>query len=79
MTNTPEPTCPKCNGYMVRGFLPDQSQGATFVATWYPGEPEKSFWTATKRDRSLGVPVGAFLCEKCGFLELYAGTSLAAR
>lgn len=64
---------------MVRGFLPDQSYGATLVGNWYPGDPEKSFWTGTKRRPLIGLPVGAFRCEKCGFLELYADNRFAAR
>lgn len=63
--------CPKCKGEMVQGFVPDYSH-AVFVAAWHPGQPKKSFWTRTKAPLAEGVPIGAFRCEKCGFLEFFA-------
>ena len=71
--------CPKCQGRMVQGFVPDQTHGGTLVAKWYEGQPEKSFWTSTKRPETEGVPIGAFRCQKCGFLEFYAHLKFAAQ
>ena len=71
--------CPKCKGDMVQGFVPDYSYGAVLVAGWQAGQPKKSFWTSTQSPRFEGVPIGAFACAKCGFLEFYAGQRFAAQ
>ncbi len=78
MNNSP-PKCPKCNEAVVQGFVPDYSQSAAFVGTWHAGPPQKSFWTRTKINASQGIPIGAFRCERCGFLEFYANPNFAAK
>jgi predicted Zn-ribbon and HTH transcriptional regulator len=70
--------CPKCNGEMVQGFVPDYSQNAVLVGSWHEGQPRKSFWTRTKAPHAEGLPIGAFRCRKCGFLEFYADARFAA-
>ena len=70
--------CPKCNGEMVQGFVPDYSHGAVLVGRWLEGQPRKSFWTNTKAPYKEGTPIGAFRCQKCGFLELYSDPKFAA-
>jgi hypothetical protein len=70
MTATPE-QCPKCGGRMEQGFILDNTYGARVVSHWAAGPPSKSFWTGTKAADST-VPVGAFRCASCGFLEMYA-------
>ena len=70
--------CPKCKGGMVQGFVPDYSHAAIFVGSWQEGKPKKSFWTVAKAPRSAGIPIGAFRCEQCGFLEFYADPRFAA-
>jgi predicted nucleic-acid-binding Zn-ribbon protein len=71
--------CPKCEGAMVQGFVPDFHQhSANRVGGWHEGPPKKSFWTGTKVERSEGIPIGAFRCNRCGFLELYANKEFAA-
>ncbi len=78
MTSEPK-KCPKCSGNMLQGFLPDfYSHGALFVGSWMEGEPKKSFWTRTQ-PREGGVPIGAFRCQNCGFLEFYADQKFAAK
>jgi hypothetical protein len=65
---------------MVQGFVPDFHQhSANRVAGWYVGPPKKSFWTGTEAARSNAIPLGAFRCEKCGFLEFYAREEFAAK
>jgi hypothetical protein len=72
--------CSKCNGPMTRGFVPDFfTHGATRVPGWQEGEPEKSFWCGTNADRSSIIPISAFRCDRCGFLEFYANPEFAAK
>jgi hypothetical protein len=71
-------TCPKCQGRMLQGFVPDYSHASIFVGSWQAGKPKKSFWTVAKAPRADGVPIGAFRCEKCGFLEFYSDPRFAA-
>jgi hypothetical protein len=77
MANT-NSKCPKCDGEMVQGFVPDYSHGAALVGRWLKGPPKKSFWTRTKAPYDSGFPIGAFRCQKCGFLELYSDPKFAA-
>jgi len=69
---------PKCDGEMVQGFVPDYSPAAIFVSGWHEGKPKKSFWTVAKAPLDEGVPIGAFRCGKCGFLEFYTDSVFAA-
>jgi len=77
MTDEPK-QCPKCPGKMEQGFLPDYSHSTILVMTWYPGIPKKSFWRGLKLNVKAGLPIGAFRCKLCGFLELYANEDYAA-
>jgi hypothetical protein len=70
--------CPKCSGQMERGFIIDNTQGGRLVSQWAPGAPVRSFWTGTKAPDTL-VPIGAFRCGSCGFLESYARDEFAAQ
>ena len=80
MTSEPK-KCPKCSGNMVQGFLADYySHAALFVGSWIEGEPKKSFWTRTQAPLGGGgLPIGAFRCQNCGFLEFYADQKFAAQ
>jgi predicted nucleic-acid-binding Zn-ribbon protein len=72
--------CPKCEGEMVRGFIPDGIHGGQLVSRWTAGIPKKSFWTGTKLVAHIdAVPIGAYRCESCGYLELYARPEFAAQ
>jgi hypothetical protein len=70
--NTGSLFCPKCDGKMAQGFLTDNSHGEIFISAWFEGKPEKSFWTRTKKPKKPGIPIGAFRCRSCGFLEFYS-------
>ena len=70
--------CPKCDGTMVQGFVPDASYCAVLVSRWYQGRPKKSFWTGLNLPGFRGMAIGAFRCEKCGYLEFYADGEFAA-
>jgi hypothetical protein len=71
--------CPKCKGQMVQGFVPDNTYGGITVGRWFSGPPKKSFWTDTKQPTTESAPIGAFRCQKCGFLEFYADVKFAAQ
>jgi len=79
MANT-NSKCPKCDGEMVQGFVQDYnySYSAAFVGKWLEGKPKKSFWNKLKAPYHQGIPIGAFRCQKCGFLELYSDPKFAA-
>ncbi len=59
--------CPKCDHEMVRGFIPDFSLAYMYIGCWAEGQPEISNKVPDKR-----IPIGAFRCQACGYLEFYA-------
>ena len=69
--------CPKCSGEMVQGFILDSTYGRSIVSSWVEGPPKSSFW-GLKVPFEGGIPIGAFRCKECGYLELYASTEFAA-
>ncbi|MGC4014531.1 MAG: PF20097 family protein [Luteolibacter sp.] len=65
--------CPKCNDIMQIGFIPDFSYGATLETKWFYGEAKKGFFGGVKGASPLGgIPVHAYRCAGCGFLEFFA-------
>jgi hypothetical protein len=59
---------------MEEGFVIDRGHGnaASNVATWVEGQPELSWIGKIKtRDREQ-FRLGAFMCRKCGYVELNA-------
>ena len=65
--------CLRCRSPMERGFIFDftgESRGT--VAQWMAGVPTKSFWAGVKVDSDQLLPIAAFRCVSCGFLELHA-------
>lgn len=70
--------CPKCGGGMVQGFVPDYTHGGSLVEGWHEGQPKKSFWMGTKAPVAQGIPIGAYRCAACGYLEFYADPSFGA-
>lgn len=70
--------CPKCSGKMVRGFLIDNTGQGQYVQHWAEGQAQKSFWKGTTFSGEA-MPVGAFRCKSCGYLESYAGPEFAAQ
>lgn len=69
--------CSKCSGELVQGFIPDSTYGANLIGRWHAGAPKKSFWSGTNVPGG-GLPIGAFRCDQCGFLEFYADKEYAA-
>ena len=79
MTTSPR-QCPKCSSGMNQGFVIDNTEGgARRVPQWAAGAPRKSFWLGTKLPEQELVPIGAFRCGSCGYLELYARQDFAAQ
>ncbi len=64
--------CLRCHAQMESGFVPDNTQAGFQEQTWYPGEPEPSFWRGMKMKKDLVIPVRTLRCPKCGYLESYA-------
>lgn len=62
---------------MNQGFIVDNTYGARGVSHWAPGSPKKSFWTGTKVPEEI-LPLGAFRCSGCGYVEFYADDRFAA-
>jgi hypothetical protein len=77
--NDPLKKCPKCTGAMIQGFVPDFMHGGCLVGTWHEGQPRKSFWLGTHASHGDGIPIGAFRCAACGFLEFYADEEFRAQ
>ena len=72
--------CPKCQSALVQGFIPDYApNNAKYVSSWVEGQPQKSWWEWTKVPFGGGVPIAAFRCEGCGYLEFYADEKYAAQ
>jgi predicted nucleic-acid-binding Zn-ribbon protein len=70
--------CPKCNCQMEQGFIVDMGHAVRLVSKWAPGVPRKAFLYKTKKPE-YELPLGAFRCSSCGYVELYAGPNFAAK
>jgi hypothetical protein len=57
---------------MHQGFIVDHTHGGRAVGRWAPGAPQVSFFMGVKLPDG-NLPVGAFRCAQCGYVELYAG------
>jgi Domain of unknown function (DUF6487) len=64
--------CPKCNGDMQPGFIPDFGYGSILPSSWMEGEAAKNWMGNVKIKGKPRLPTSADRCVKCGFLELYA-------
>lgn len=64
-----EITCPKCKHQMQEGFPLDT--GNPRVAEWVEGPPEYG-WLGLKWFRRKRLPITAYRCLSCGYLEAYA-------
>jgi hypothetical protein len=80
-TMPPQPlTCPKCDGEMIQGFIPElgpPSFAQVTIPAWVEGTPQKSFWAGTKVPKDKVIPIGTFRCVSCGYLESYARPEFA--
>jgi hypothetical protein len=61
---------------MTEGFIVDHGDyGAIHVSTYQEGQPRKSFWSGLKQNKQDQIRVSTFRCNRCGYLEHYAGSS----
>jgi predicted RNA-binding Zn-ribbon protein involved in translation (DUF1610 family) len=56
---------------MTEGFVPVVVRSVK-PAAWQAGKPERSIWTGIKLRSEQQVPLVAFRCDECGYLEFYA-------
>ena len=63
---------------MEAGYLPDAGYSAQEIGRWASGSPKKNLWSKTKIAKET-VPICAFRCTGCGFVELYARDEFAAQ
>lgn len=61
----------ECGGARVQGFLLDKTRVGREVIEWIPDSPQRSFWTGVKLPDDA-LPLGAFRCSQCGYVEFYA-------
>jgi hypothetical protein len=63
--------CPKCNGTMEEGWLPNSFASTITVSTWAKGQPHKLFLGLIRMPEAA-LPVVAYCCCECGYIEMYA-------
>lgn len=67
------PRCPKCDKPMDRGHLPDVAHGQVLRSGWAPGDAEsRRFVGGIKYRADQVIPLVAYRCPTCGYVELYA-------
>ena len=73
--------CPKCQNKMDEGFIHDYTGGSDFQLAWVPGTPQikqRKVYQLYYVDRTKAIPITAYKCSNCGYLESYADTNEAA-
>jgi len=78
------PKCLRCGGEMRQGFVKDSDAAGMFphgyLPQWLDGAPSASWLGGVKaKGNRSPLPVGGYRCEKCGWLDFYAGTRFEAR
>jgi predicted nucleic-acid-binding Zn-ribbon protein len=67
------PRCPKCQKSMEEGHVPDIAHGQVHQSQWAPGAAEiRRFLGGIKWSSKEQIPLTAFRCPSCGYVELYA-------
>ena len=66
-----EIACPKCKHQMQEGFPLDRGDAPARVGEWVEGAPEYG-WLGVKWVRRKRLPITAYRCPSCGYLETYA-------
>jgi predicted nucleic-acid-binding Zn-ribbon protein len=71
--------CPKCKNKMIHGFVPTYFHNNLEITNWCEGIPKKSFLGGVDSQSDVNIPIGAFRCKNCGYLELYAKQEYTAK
>jgi hypothetical protein len=59
---------------MDPGHIPDLGHGMWVQGTWSSGLPvPRRFMGGIKYDKKAQIPMIAYRCPKCGYVEVYAG------
>lgn len=65
--------CPKCQKTMEEGHVPDIGYGQATQSGWAHGSPERlRFFGGIKVKKKEQMPISAYRCPGCGYVELYA-------
>jgi hypothetical protein len=57
---------------MGEGVIAEKGDSQWLIASFLPGPPKVSRWFGLKVRRKDLVPISAWRCTRCGFLENYA-------
>ncbi len=72
--------CPKCQGEMNQGHVLDNTYGGVLISSWQEGPPKTSFWGGLKIPKRYALlPLAAYRCQTCGYLEFYAREEFAPK
>ena len=69
-----ERICPKCQGKMEVGVIPDVAPARVFVSAWQRGPAEKGLLGGLKRIGRTSYEITAYRCTSCGYIESYSHT-----
>jgi hypothetical protein len=64
---------------MVQGFVSEHREQTVQLAGWVEGPPKKAFMRGIDIPVNGGMPIGAFRCKQCGYMEFYADEIFAAK
>ena len=64
--------CGKCEGSMTEGFLLENSRHGYRALQWAEGAPDTWLLGILRLRGRRRLPIRAWRCTKCGFLESYA-------
>lgn len=65
--------CPRCQKKMEPGHIPDLGHGVVVQSSWAAGMPRvRRFLGGIVYQKKQIVPMMAYRCPRCGYVELYA-------
>lgn len=72
-----QPSCSACGGESLDpGFVEDAGEASQGYARWIPGPLERGVFGGARRFGKQRFMIEAERCSRCGFLMLYARTSV---
>ena len=67
------PACSACGGESTsEGFIEDRGEASGGYLRWIPGALERGIFGGAKVAFKQRVPIAAWMCARCGHLDLYA-------